>query len=65
MTPGLRVARHPYGVALQRFRVKELRELNRFNASIGTDVLGLLQDVFEMIRSEIVRTVPEFVAACD
>ncbi len=54
--------------------VRDLRELNRkakrLNRSIGTRGLSgvgavdLLQDICEMTRSEIVRTVPEFVVAC-
>jgi hypothetical protein len=54
--------------------VSELRELNRrverLNRAIGrrgpsvVRAVGLLQDICEMTRSEVVRTVPEFVVAC-
>jgi hypothetical protein len=54
--------------------VSELREFHcrveRLNRSTGrrgpsgVGTVGLLQDMCEMTRSEIVRTVPEFVAAC-
>jgi hypothetical protein len=54
--------------------VSELREFNckveRLNRSIGrrgpsgVGAVGLLQDICEMTRLEIVRTVSEFVAAC-